>query len=137
MRRLPSHLTIIFDGTCDFCTWSVELLEWLDRHHRMVTVPFQAPGVLERYGIMRADAEAAVWAMSPSGKRYQGAGAVNLALAVALGTRLPMILYTLPGLRQLQDALYAAVARNRHRLRGVTPYCEQHPDVCAERSPWP
>lgn len=131
MRGLPDHLAVIFDGSCGFCTWSVELLERLDRHDRVVAVPFQGPGVLERHGVARGDAEDAVWATSPSGKRYRGAGAANLALAVALGTRLPMILYTLPGLRQLQDALYATVARNRHRLRGVTPYCEQHPDVCA------
>lgn len=131
MRQLPGSLTVIFDGSCDFCTWSAEVLERLDRDDRVTVVPFQAPGVLERYGLATGDAEAAVWAMSPSGKRYRGAGAVNLALAVALGTRLPMVLYLVPGIRKVQNAFYAVVARNRHYLRGVTPYCQQHPDACA------
>ena len=130
MRRLPDHLTLIFDGSCNFCTWAVELLERLDHGGRVRAVPFQAPGTLEEAGLEQRDAEAAVWAMSPSGKRYRGAGAVNLALAVALGTRLPMNLYRLPGLRQLQDGAYAAIARNRHRFRGTQPFCQQHPEVC-------
>lgn len=131
MSRLPDQVTVIFDGSCDFCTWAVELLERLDRDHRVRAVPFQAPGMLGRFGLTRAEAEAAAWAVTPHGKRYRGAGAVNVALAVALGSRWPMILYRLPGLRQIQDALYAAVARYRHRFRGVRPYCEQHPDACS------
>ncbi len=131
MRQLPDRITIIFDGSCNFCTWSIELVDRLDRHGRVHAVPFQAPGVLAEHSLTQAEAEAAVWAFNPAGDRYRGAAAINLALSVALGFRLPLALYQVPGLRQLQDAAYAAISRNRQRFRGVTPYCQQHPDVCA------
>ena len=130
--KLPDHITVIFDGTCDFCTWSARMVERLDRHHRIRLVPFQAPGALASAGLSHPEAEAAAWAITPGGKRYRGAAAVNLALAVALGTRLPLVLYRLPGLRQLQDVAYAVVADHRHRLPGVRPYCQEHPEACRE-----
>jgi predicted DCC family thiol-disulfide oxidoreductase YuxK len=130
MKRLPHHVTVIFDGSCNFCTWSVELIERFDHDHRVRTVPFQAPGVLDRYGLTQADAEAAAWAITPAGNRYRGAAAVNLALSVALDTRWPIWIYTLPLVRQAEDAIYDLIARNRDRFRGVTPYCQRHPQAC-------
>ncbi len=55
---------------------------------------------------------------------------MNAALAAALGTRLPLLLYSLPGVRQVQDAAYSWVARNRGRFPGDTPYCRQQPEEC-------
>lgn len=88
--------------------------------------------MLEAHGLSIAQGEAAAWAMAPGpGRaRYRGAGAINLAVAVALGTLLPIWFYAIPGVRRLQDAVYAWVARNRHRIPGDTPYCEQHPERC-------
>ena len=104
----------------------------LDRHHRVTVVPFQQPGVAARHGLSIAQCEAAAWAVTdaPQPKRYRGAGAINLALAVALGTSIPVRLYRLPGIRHVQDAVYEWVVRNRHRLPGVTPYCVEFPDEC-------
>jgi predicted DCC family thiol-disulfide oxidoreductase YuxK len=126
----PARATVIFDGSCDFCTRSVRFVRWLDRRRRLTIVPFQKPGVPAAHGLTVADCERAAWTVTPDGRRYPGAAAVNVALAVALGTRLPWVLYRLPGIRQLQDLIYALVARNRTRLPGDTPYCEQHPDAC-------
>ena len=53
-----------------------------------------------------------------------------MALAVTLGTRLPVWLYEIPGLRPLQDGVYAVIARIRSRLPGVTPHCEEYPEDC-------
>lgn len=131
MKRLPDRITVIFDGSCDFCTWTIQQLDWLDRHRRVEFLPFQQPGVLARHGLSQAETEQAAWAITPRGNRYYGAAAVNLTIAVALGTRLPYLLYLLPGVRQAQDALYRLIARNRHFIRGVVPYCKQHPEACA------
>ena len=106
------------------------LVQALDRRHRVVVVPFQQAGVAAVNGLTIAQCEAAVWAITPDRQRVPGAAAIALVLAVALQTRLPLLLYALPGLRQLQDAAYAWVARNRHRLPGVRPYCAAHPDAC-------
>lgn len=92
--------------------------------------PYQRPGVPEAHGLSRAQCEAAAWAVTPDSKRYPGAAAINLAISVALGTPLPMLFYSAPGVKRVQDAVYGWVARNRGRLPGDTPYCRQHPDEC-------
>lgn len=127
---LPDHLTLLFDGSCDFCTRSVRWLRRLDRRSRITAVPFQQPGAPESAGLTAGDCELAVWAYAADGPRYRGAGAVNAALAVALGAPLPLWLYLLPGVGRLQDDVYALVARHRHRLPGDEPHCQQHPEDC-------
>lgn len=109
----------------------MRLVRTLDRRHRVTMVPFQKPGAAATHGLSIAQCESSAWAITPDQRRYPAAAAVNLALAVALGTRLPLWLYSVPGIRQLQDSAYAWVARNRSRLPGDTPYCEQHPNECS------
>lgn len=108
----------------------MRLVGALDRNHRVTMAPFQKPGTLAAHGLSLAQCEASAWAITPDRKRYPGAAAINMALAVALGTRLPLRLYAVPGVKQLQEAAYAWIARNRHRLPGDTPHCRQHPDEC-------
>jgi len=93
-------------------------------------VPSQQPGVPESVGLSRAEVEAAAWAVLPDGRRFRGAAAINWSLAVALGSRIPVVFYGLPVVRLTQDRVYAWVARHRGRFPGDTPYCEQHPDQC-------
>ncbi len=110
----------------------MRLVQALARHHRVTVVPFQKPGVAAAHGLSLAQCRTAAWAVTPERERLPGAAAINMALAVALGTRIPLWLYRLPGMRQLQDRVYAGIARYRGRLPGVTPYCEQYPDQCRE-----
>lgn len=126
----PERATVIFDGSCDFCTRSARLLRWLDRRGRLTLIPFQKPGTPEAHGLTIADCERVAWAVTPDGRHFSGAAAINVGFATALGTRLPWLLYRLPGLRWLQDRIYALIAHHRSRLPGDTPYCEQHPDEC-------
>lgn len=82
----------------------------------MSALPNQAPGVLERLGLTRADADRWVWAIEPSGRRLHGAAAAARALRelgggwAALGW-----LFRLPG----AGLAYAAVARSRGMLSRV------------------
>lgn len=122
--------TLIFDGECGFCTRSRDFLVRLDRRNRVHTEPLQGDGVAERTGISREELEKSVTWLDEDGARYSGAHAVNAALAAALGTRIPLWIYRVPGVRQLQEALYRWVAANRHRFPGVTPWCTSHPDGC-------
>jgi predicted DCC family thiol-disulfide oxidoreductase YuxK len=108
----------------------VRLVGALDRRHRVTMVPFQKPGAAAAHGLSIPQCESAAWAVTPDRQRYPGAASINMALAVILRTRLPLWLYAVPGLRQLQDSAYAWIARNRSRLPGDTPYCEQHPGEC-------
>ena len=130
MSERHPQLTLVFDGTCGFCMRSVRLLEALDRNRRVTALPYQKSGVPGSVGLTVEECEATAWAIVPSGGRYSGAGAVNAAVAAALGTTLPLFVYSLPGIRQLQDLLYHLVATNRSRLPGDRSYCAQHPAEC-------
>jgi predicted DCC family thiol-disulfide oxidoreductase YuxK len=126
----PQHLTLVFDGACGFCTRSVRLLKAFDRNGRVTAVPFQKSGTPASVGLTLEECKASVWAIAPDGGYYRGAEAVNALVAAALGTAVPLLLYYLPGIRQLQDFIYFLIAYNRSRLPGDQPYCAQHQAEC-------
>lgn len=103
----------------------------------MTVVPYQKQGVPASAGLSVEDCEKAAWAYQPgdgSGKprrRWRGAGAINASLAVALGTKLPLAFYELPGIWSLQNRAYDFIAANRGKLPGDEPYCKQQPEECA------
>jgi predicted DCC family thiol-disulfide oxidoreductase YuxK len=57
-----------------------------------------------------------------------GAAAVNDSLRHVWWLKPFTYLYSLPGIRQLQDRLYRWVADNRHRMPGSTAACEIEPN---------
>lgn len=121
-----STTTLVFDGDCGFCTRAVGWIERLDRHGRVRAVACQMPGVAEAHGLTAMQCAEAVWAFTPDGRRHRGASAANAVLGTALGTRLPLRIYALPGSRALQDRAYDWVAANRRRFPGATPWCRAH-----------
>ena len=108
----------------------MRLLKAFDRNRRVTAVPFQKSGVPASVGLTVDECEASAWAIASDGSRYRGAEAVNAVVAAALGTAVPLFVYSLPGIRQLQDIVYSLVASNRSRLPGDHPYCAQHPAEC-------
>jgi predicted DCC family thiol-disulfide oxidoreductase YuxK len=130
MTERPPQLTLVFDGACGFCTRSVRLIKTLDRSRRVTAVPFQKTGTPASVGLTLKECKASAWAKASNGGYYRGAEAVNAVVAAALGTTIPLLVYSLPGIRQLQDFVYYLVASNRGRLPGDRPYCAQHPAEC-------
>jgi predicted DCC family thiol-disulfide oxidoreductase YuxK len=108
----------------------VRLLKALDRNRRVTAVPFQRSGVPASVGLTLEECKAAAWAIASDGSRYRGAEAVNVVVGAALGSTLPLLLYSLPGMSQLLDFIYCLVASNRSRLPGDRSYCAQHPAEC-------
>ena len=108
----------------------MRLLKALDRNRRVTAVPFQKTGVPASVELTVDECEASAWAIAPDGGRYRAAEAVNALVACALGTAVPLYLYYLPGIGQLQDFVYSLIASNRSRLPGDRPYCAQHPVEC-------
>ena len=96
----------------------------------MTAVPFQKSGTPASVGLTLEECKASAWAIAPDGERYRGAEAMNGLVAAAIGSGLPLLVYNLPGIRQLQDLIYSLIAPNRSRLPGDTPYCTQHPAEC-------
>ena len=108
----------------------MRLLKALDRNRRVTAVPFQKSGIPASVGLTLEECEASAWAIAPDGERYRGAEAMNALVATALGSGLPLLVYYLPGMRQLQDLIYSFIASNRSRLPGDQPYCTQRPAEC-------
>ncbi len=81
------------------------------------------------HGLTSEQTEAAAWTVAP-GVEVGGAGGIALALAVAWGTRLPLLPWKVPGGPWLLDRCYELVARNRRRLPGAEPWCVAHPGDC-------
>ncbi len=122
--------TLFFDGKCGMCTRSRNLLLKLNRTGDLLTEPLQTPGTAERLGISDASLMDAVRWLDATGDVYAGAEAANAAVSAALGTRVPLLIYRIPGVRSLEDAVYRWVADHRYRFPGTTPYCESHPVSC-------
>jgi predicted DCC family thiol-disulfide oxidoreductase YuxK len=121
---------LYFDGVCGMCTRVRNLLVRLDRTGDLDTRPFQQEGTAQLLGVPASKMVESSWWLDSSGAVYAGAEAINAALSAALGTRLPLRIYRLPGIRRLQEAVYRWVATHRYRFRGTTPYCESHPVAC-------
>ena len=129
MNALPTG-TLFFDGACGMCTRSKDLLLKFDRTARIRTEPLQGPGVAERLGVERASLLDAVRWLDSAGTAYSGAEAVNAALSTAVGTRIPLVVYRIPGIRFIEDVVYRWVVAHRYKFPGTTPYCESYPTAC-------
>ncbi len=108
--------TVVFDGECGICRRSVERLRSWDTEGRLRMVPFQGPGVMDRYPqIEEAEFREAVQVIAPDGRYWSGADAVEQALRQA-GRRRLAGLFTLPLARPIARRVYRWVARNRPLL---------------------
>ncbi|MCB0920157.1 MAG: DUF393 domain-containing protein [Actinobacteria bacterium] len=114
--------TVVFDGDCGFCTWSIDQMKrWVKPP--AAVVPFQFAD-LQRLGLTLAECEAAVQWVPVRGPARSGGRAVAAILKTSgfpwsgLGT-----LADLPGVRVLVDLLYRQVAAHRYQLPGATPAC--------------
>ena len=112
------------------CTRSRNVLLKLNRTGDLHTEPLQAPGTAERLDVSDSSLLDAVRWLDETGDVYAGAEAANAAVSAALGTRIPLMVYRIPGIRSLQDMVYRWVADHRYRFPGTTPYCESHPVGC-------
>jgi predicted DCC family thiol-disulfide oxidoreductase YuxK len=125
-----SNGTLFFDGACGMCTRSKDLIVRLDRTGRLRTEPLQGPGVAERLGIAPENLLDAVRWIDANGTIYSGAEATNAAVSMAIGTRIPLMIYRIPGIRFIEDVVYRWVVAHRYKFPGTTPYCETHPAAC-------
>lgn len=121
---------LFFDGACGMCTRSRDFLLRLNRTGDLQTEPLQRAGTVERLGIAPDHLMESIWWLGSDGEVYGGAEAANAAVSAALGTRLPLLVYRIPGVKSVQEAIYRWVANHRYRFPGKTPYCESHPVAC-------
>jgi predicted DCC family thiol-disulfide oxidoreductase YuxK len=125
---------VLYDGRCRFCVAGARRLFALARPGAVEMKDFQQPGVLAAYPQVSYEAcMRAMQLITADGRVHEGAEAVARVLMTRKILGLPARLYFVPGLRQIADALYAWVARNRYRLRGRAESCED--GACALHDP--
>jgi predicted DCC family thiol-disulfide oxidoreductase YuxK len=112
------------------CTRSRDLLLRFNRTGNVQTETLQSPGTAQRLGIAPASLLESVRWLDSSGTVYSGAEAANAALCAALGSRIPLAIYRIPGIRFIEDVVYRWIVAHRYRFPGSTPYCESHPAAC-------
>jgi len=128
---LPAPLALIFDGYCGVCTRMVRWIRARDPAGRIDALPSQLPGVLERFGLTREQADREVWVFEADGTVTSGAEAIFRTLEVLGWTRLAA-LSRLAWARPLARWGYAWFARNRHLFArwGVAPECSDPDRGC-------
>jgi predicted DCC family thiol-disulfide oxidoreductase YuxK len=74
----------------------------------------QTPGLIEQYGLTRAEVDREVWAIDRAGRKWGGAAAINRVLE-ELGGKWALLAkaYRLAPLRWLEDRVYRWVAAHR------------------------
>jgi len=122
---------LYFDGYCGMCTRATNGLLRLNKTGCLRTEPMQRPGTSELLGVEAHRLPESSWWLDSSGSVFAGAKAMNAALSTALGTRLPLRIYGIPGIGPIEEAVYRWVASHRYRFRGVTPRCESAPEQCS------
>jgi predicted DCC family thiol-disulfide oxidoreductase YuxK len=114
----PGQDLLLYDGDCAFCRReAARLVRWLPEG-AVAARSFREPGALQALpDLDAARCQKALQLVRADGRVFSGAEGLVQALRhrrLGLAARL----YYLPPLRQLVDAGYALVARNRHRLAG-------------------
>ena len=123
--------TLLYDGHCRFCIAQMKNLARFLPRGRYQALSFQDPEVLARFpGITHEQAMRAMIFVDARGRVFTGMEAAVRAVALRAVGKLAFVYY-LPGIRQLLDAIYARIARNRYRLMGKT--CDD--GTCALHAP--
>ncbi|HEY1455446.1 MAG TPA: DCC1-like thiol-disulfide oxidoreductase family protein [Candidatus Dormibacteraeota bacterium] len=98
-----------------------------DRTGRVLVIPNQKSGVLETYRISREEADRSAWAVDGTGRRWEGAAAINRALRHLGGYPAWLAaVYALRPAAAAEEALYRWFAPRRSRFHrfGVRPECD-------------
>jgi predicted DCC family thiol-disulfide oxidoreductase YuxK len=109
---------LIYDGDCGFCT---QVAHWLAARSqgRLSIEAWQVvPHLMATLGLTTADGMRQAWFIDEKGVVKGGAAAANAAGATIWWLKPLTLLYSLPGIRNVEDLVYRLIAENRYRLPG-------------------
>jgi predicted DCC family thiol-disulfide oxidoreductase YuxK len=100
----------------------------------VLALPSQTRGLIEQYGLTRAQTDPELWVVDRCGGAWSGAAGVNRVFE-ELGPVWVWLAgaYRLALVRRLEDRGYRWIAEHRSRFRfwSTTPECERLPGRCA------
>jgi predicted DCC family thiol-disulfide oxidoreductase YuxK len=109
--------TVIYDGECELCRRSMDVLRKLDEDGALELVESQTPGLRERFPWITPEAYArAVQVVEPGGHTTEGAEAVERLCAIIPAGRRVGWLYKIPFARPIGNRIYAWISRSRPTL---------------------
>lgn len=117
--QLGEKAYMLFDGDCGICTRAAEWVRKLDTKNLLVIEPYQNFSVTELsdFGINPEQCAKKLQVLTPAGKVYQGAFAVNYVGWQYLPWRLlVLVIYLFPPFLLLEIFGYWLVAKNRARI---------------------
>ncbi|WP_371878261.1 thiol-disulfide oxidoreductase DCC family protein [Myxococcus landrumensis] len=118
MTTPPGHDVLLYDGHCRICSGAAREFKRLLGGRGTELRSFRDDGVLEAFpGISPERCEKAMQLVQADGRVLEGAEAIVRALGRHPLGRL-LYVYYVPGLRQLADVLYGAIARYRFKIAG-------------------
>ena len=111
---MDGRVTLVYDGECEFCTRLARWVERRDRRGRISVRANQVEGLIESLGLTRGEVDRATWSVESSGRKFEGAAAINRVLTeLGAGWALLGSLYLVPPVRWVEDLYYRRVARRR------------------------
>jgi predicted DCC family thiol-disulfide oxidoreductase YuxK len=129
MEKTP---IILFDGHCNLCHKSVNLILTIDRRHIIKLAPLQSDfgrSVLQKFGLETEDLNTLVLL---EGEKLSTMSTAVIRTTKYLGGIWPVALVLLLIPRLIRDRIYKLVARNRIRWFGRSETCRlsnpEHPN---------
>jgi predicted DCC family thiol-disulfide oxidoreductase YuxK len=111
-----TELTILYDGSCNFCRGSVARLRRYDTRHRIETLDLHDPAAQARFPqVDREQAMRLMQAVDSQGRVCSGAEAWARIGLLLPGWKLIAWLLLVPGIRWIAAKVYGWIARNRYR----------------------
>jgi predicted DCC family thiol-disulfide oxidoreductase YuxK len=108
----------VYDGSCGFCTDSVNVVRGWDHDRRLDLVPFQDEARVGAFGVPFTAYAAAMHLLLPDGRVFAGADAVPPLAALLPGKGWLAWPWKVPGVPALARRVYAHIAARRHCLVG-------------------
>lgn len=119
-------LYVLYDGECSLCTASVNGLKRLDSAAELRFIPLQsmegndAPRIPGLAGVGMEALYEKLHVADPAGRLFAGAEGVVRIMKTVPGLRWVGILYAIPGMGRLGDAVYRWIAKRRYDWFGRT-----------------
>ena len=108
---------LLYDGNCGFCVAEIQPLLRI-ASGKILPKSFQDPGVLQNYpALSHEGCMKAIHLVFPDGRIFAGAEAVARVWMLNSFFGWLAWIYYLPGIRQMIDAGYRLVARNRTKIQ--------------------
>lgn len=119
----PAHTgfpVVVFDGVCNLCNTTVDLLVRLDRHGRLRFASNQSPAGSSLIGTAPNGGDS-IYFVEADRVSSESTAVLRIASHLAFPWRLAKLGWVVP--RPLRDWIYRLIARNRYKWFGKRDTC--------------